>query len=273
MTGRREEARDELLDLQSIKGNKSQLQSSMTNLALCHQALGEAAKATEVAKKCIAIDSKSSLALQSQAVILEAAEDDEKRESGLYRLETRARARKAYTVANNLALERANRTKDLDHRSEILERLTEGARGEGDQYNAMRGLLKLTRTSISRSRPITHRQLVGLVHAYSYCHDQRIDSLFAQCHSVLWDIFEKTKETHNLLILFRQSSLIWRLRDQTTLEETYIGKLSLVLGPTVWTDVKTTDRDLAYFLSRGINLLSRTQISGEQPDGAKLLDQ
>jgi tetratricopeptide (TPR) repeat protein len=272
MMGRREEARDGLVDLQAIKGNKSQLQSAQINLALVYQKLGDAEKAQSVAKKCIAVDGKSSLALQAQAVILEVDEQDEGRESSLYRLEKKARARKAFTVANNLALERASRAKDLSRRSEILEQMLANANGDGDQYNAMRGLLKLARTSIERGESITKGQLLGLVRAYSYCHDQRIESLFSQCHSVLWDLFERQADKRNLLVLFRQSSLIWRLRDQDAIEQRYISRLSRVLGPNMAVGYRSTDRELAYFLTRGISIMSRTQTMTSEVAQPELLN-
>jgi hypothetical protein len=115
---------------------------------------------------------------------------------------------------------------------------------------------------------LSDREMVNLISAYQFLFNERLQSLFDQCHDSLWKTFERSRESDNLLTLFRHSSLYWRLRGKDAKEVPYIKKLSKIIGNSI-SDRRFSnlDREAAYYLirSNSQNLPPLTTNSIEAP--------
>lgn len=256
MIGELERARDLFKRCELSATNKSRKQSVLLSLALCCEKLDDdPTAAVEIAKRCERIDPKSNSGLHARSIIIAndpAHEHD--RDSKLASLQAKARKRKSFVVANNIALDRAATTKDFTKRKQLLKEVASTARSENDAYNLIRGSLKLADLSLKEFGSITQDQLLDCSRAYNYLYNQRIDSLFNECHGILWRSFSASNDIGNLLNLYRHSSLIWRLRGKERREKEYAEKLLPLIGKRANEGVLGAGRELLYYMTRSLQL-------------------
>jgi predicted MPP superfamily phosphohydrolase/tetratricopeptide (TPR) repeat protein len=264
MIGHHDRAKEILISIdESKKASIPLLGQVLLTLSLLYQSGNENEKAILLSKRCIEINPKSMESLQAKSILIQLSEEDNII-SELRVLEEEAIKRKAYVLVNNLAIERAKSMDNSTSKYELLENVFHLAKQNGDTYNSLRGLLGLAKILLNDKKIISQPLISSLIQAYSYLYNQRIDTLFNDCHQILWRFFVSTNDAPNLLRLFRHSSLIWRLRGQTKIEQKHVGTLSKLLGERTRPGFLTADREIAYFLSRGINLLDQSPLNSNK---------
>lgn len=230
--------------------SKTFRQEMLLTLSLCYQSIGDAVSASKTAGDCAAISPTTGIALQAKSIAIDLDKKDVNRDKKLQILENKARKGKSFTVANNISISRANDLNNASIKKEIIERVARQSLADGDHYNAMRAVIHLAKIRMETEKILDSQTKLRLIDAYHYLYSQRINSLFNQCHDVLWKAFETNSETWNLLRLFRHSSLIWRLRNEPTKELQYLGVLRTQLSGQIEGGYRGADQELAYFLTR-----------------------
>jgi hypothetical protein len=167
--------------------------------------------------------------------------------SALRTIERNARAQKATTVAENIALDLAAYVSSKE-KGECLERvLKEKTQG----YNQVRAIVAKARLAQKTGGGLRPGDIQGLIKAYTYLHGQRFGSLFNECHEALWATFELHGDTLHLLRLFRHSSFLWRIRGDEPKESSFVQRLvGRVVAPQPSTGASNVDLATRYFWVR-----------------------
>lgn len=229
---------------------------TLLTIALCKESLKvPPAEIIAAAEACRKINPKGWLALNARYIII-SNENPPDKTARLRVLHDEARKKGCNTVANNIALELADITSDAHQKSLLLETALKSGQSDQDHYNFVRALLRIARQSFDETGTLSRQLFDDCVRAYSYLHNQRLDSLFESCHMLLWDVFKLRGDEGNLLTLYRYSSLVWRLRRKIKTEQKYRDALTVVLGSRLSKSLLTSDRELRYFISRGASSVS-----------------
>lgn len=203
--------------------SKSDKQSLLIDLAFCQEALDNYEAARNVAEQIIAIDSRTISSMQAESLLIELDTDDPKRLEKLAALEARARKRDATVVANNIAIIRARAgNNSADQVREILEPIMV-SRNKTDSYNKLRAAIELAEISRQNGDALSESEVSYLIGAYHFIFNERLPGMFDRCHDALWSIFESRKDYRNLLVLFRHSSLYWRIAGNSKHNENPFG--------------------------------------------------
>lgn len=250
MTGQSDRAIEICMQVQSTNPNKKLLQSTHLTLALCYEGLNRVDEARKSANACIQLDPRSNLSLQARSIAIGLQTEKADRQKNLRLLEAQARKKKAFVVANNIALSLADECTDPVVSRQLVSTISEQAAANGDYHNAIRSIIRLSKMHLDDEGALPVKLLVRLIDTYHYLYGEDIQGLFRRCHAALWRAFEGKNEVENLLRLFRYSSLKWRVRGLDTIEAEYVGHLSRVLGDRMHGDFGRTNRELAYFLAR-----------------------
>lgn len=183
-------------------------------------------KALEYARNLNKKSSRGSYSrLVSEQVITEIEYKGIERVTRLKRLEKQARNKDHTILANNIRLVLARLVKSECH--EHLDKVLQST--EGDIYNRCRAVLakveiELDRYANSSDFPSSHlfRQCVTV---YRYLFLQRLTELFNRSHEVLWRVANLSQDVEQLYLLFRNSSLVWRLAGDLNTELKYAQQL------------------------------------------------
>lgn len=245
-----EHGRAQLLleEIRSHTWSKDFKVSILLNYALCLQSLKDD-NAIKVAKELIDLSPKSSSAIQAKSIIVEMS-DDENSDTELLKLENDAKRRGAVIVRNNLILARAKIESSNPEILDVLKEVRDSSLKLNDSYTAGRASVKIATIMLRRQEGLTNEALNYLVQSYQYFYGQRFHNLFVEAHKALWEVFEKSGDTANLLSLFKYSSFIWRLSGSEEREKAYIEKLTRSAVNVLSTDLRTADQDTAYFVAR-----------------------
>jgi len=183
----------------------------------------EAVAAAEEAMKYAEEDSSTSL--QALTIITGAITNDSEKKKKLYKIEETARKKKFLTTANNISISLSEEEKDSSKKISLLD---EVIKSDEQGYNRARALVAKAGAIKNKDRNINLRpdEIFGLTWAYSYLYTQRFMSMFSKCHEALWKIFESKGNITQLLILFRHSSFLWRIRGEDNKEAEYLKRLS-----------------------------------------------
>jgi hypothetical protein len=266
MNGDRELARDILLEIRGHSKEKSFRNQALLNLALCYESLEMMDEAVKTARECRAVDPKSTYSLQASAIIVGMSAAGPARTVALRKIEATARKKKAFIVANNVALTLASETEDMSLRRDALSEIVRSAPVTDDGYNAMRAAIELATLKLESSDTLGDTDLSRLIDAYHYLFSESGGGLLDKCHDALWTHFEHKHEFDNLLRLFRHSSLIWRLRDQEKREKRYLARIGLALGDKVKAGWSKANREMAYFLARAGQVLANQRQIGNSSE-------
>jgi predicted MPP superfamily phosphohydrolase/tetratricopeptide (TPR) repeat protein len=250
MTGEHEDAEQLYARLLKKERPKSLKANMLLNYALCLASLDKLTEAATTAREVISLAPKTAMAAQAESIILETQEGIDSA-GELLRLETEARTKGFNTVANNLVLNRAEKTvgevSDLESAlGQVYVTATEG----DDRYTAARAVIGLASHNLSKGRALSDEDLNRLIGVYHYSYGERFSSIFNSAHESLWTVFETRKDARNLLALFRHSSFVWRLRGEEHREQPYVQRLKKAARQVLTTDVLTADQNTAYFLMR-----------------------
>jgi hypothetical protein len=231
----------------------SEKQSTLIDLAFCHESLKDTDSARTLAAEVLAINRNSFHGLQAQAIIIDLTKDDPKRDDKLKALEQKCRNRDASVVANNIALTRAREHRsDPDTVTKILMPVVR-SKATKDFYNRTRAAIELAEIALRSGQRLTEAEQSYLIVAYHFIFNERLPGLFDRCHDALWKNFSATGDVNNLLALFRHSSLHWRLRDSDSIEKQYLNKLKDAVGNLVSQKLATLSKEAAYYLVRAVS--------------------
>ena len=258
MTGQLDQAIDVLSQLRGPEA-KSDRQEIQLSLALAYQRKGMSAEAIEAAREVIKDDKSSNRALHAKAILIEEEPDSPARTEALLKHEALCRRRGANIVANNLALSRLANTDIADEKAEqALNSVLRSAQSDGDFYSSARAIVRIARLAVEQNKDLPEHDKLRLVQVYQFLFGERLSNLFDQCHDALWNVFEREGETTNLFQLFRHSSLIWRLRGNEEKETGYLKRLSSHADSVMTRDVRSLDREAAYYLIRAGSEINNT---------------
>ncbi|UQR63492.1 hypothetical protein LRP30_43475 [Bradyrhizobium sp. C-145] len=250
MCGDHEKAKSVLEGILDHDFPKSRRQRILIDLTLCHERAGELLDAREVAKQVIEIDPNSYSAMQAEATLIELDTSDPRRMEKLEALEARARREDATVVAGNIALSRAKHgNKTPEEVRDILAPLINSKRAS-DHYNRARAAVDVAEATLRNGLALTDSDRSQLVRAYHYTFNEHMPNLFDRLHDALWKDFTSRGDISNLLILFRHSSLRWRLRGEDDEELKYLSKLKVVVGDVVTRAISEIQKEVTYFLVR-----------------------
>jgi hypothetical protein len=153
-------------------------------------------------------------------------------------------------VAGNIALFRARQArKNPEEVRRILAPLM-NSKSATDYYNRTRAVVDLAEVSLNNGEKLTDSERSTLVRAYHFVFNEQMPNLFDRSHAALWRDFTSRGDISNLLILFRHSSLRWRLRGQDDKEEEYLEKLKAIVGDVVKRALGKIEREVTYYLVR-----------------------
>jgi hypothetical protein len=212
------------LDLSHLPG--AQKQQALLTLLLSYERTGNTDELAGIAAEIIKIDRLSAVAWQAKSVVLRQKPASPERAKQLKTLESYCRKNHANIVANEIALTRADEIgDDVEQLQTTLAPVLASTSNNKEFYVRLRATLKLLRVS-SRDRGIlTDNELITALKAYRYLLDEGLETLFDEYHQILWSHFERTEDALSLFLLFRRSSLYWRLRARRQTEQKFADRL------------------------------------------------
>lgn len=253
MCGRPDDAREIFQSIDRNNLSKSQRRQLDLGLALIFERLGDEVQAAKFVREVHKGGRNDGIGIQAQAILAEQIVEPRERAAQLGELERRARRRDATVAANNIALSRAALDED-GTRADHLDRVVKSAETDRDFYNGARAIIKMV--GKARTGPVPADQLARLINAYQHLYNERGARLFDECHKTLWSVFADNRDFPNLLRLFRQSSLIWRLRGEADREGRYLAELTQHAVSAI-TSGPTLGRELSYYRARVAAALER----------------
>lgn len=261
MSGQQERARDHLKSLDLKKLAKGDAESVLLNLALCYETLGEADSAVATAKECETRSPRTQRGLHAKSIVVSLSDNYAERDKKLREIELKARKLNYHNVANNVAFRRAEHCGKPEMSKDILQGAMESAFKNGDHYTGVRALVFVADWQLKEGLVMSESEELRLISAYQYLFGERLDVLFNKCHAVLWELFEKTGNTSNLIKLFRHSSFFWRLRGQDNQESQYLKRLADFLTRKIQLARTVVSLELAYFIARTGNAIGDQKLT------------
>lgn len=149
--------------------------------------------------------------------------------STLVKLEKRARKLGHFTAANNI-LFTINRERT---HSEKINNLDKAIQSDSSEYNVCRAKIYKHQALVEMGlfERIKDKDLGELLNIYDYLFRQKFDSLFNQCHKLLWEIAEHRKMHDVILLIFFKGTIVWRLNSDSKSEEEYGMKIKEIRQP------------------------------------------
>lgn len=175
--------------------------------------------AIQLAKKNKNNYHKNSAAYILSDVILAESKESESRFKTLAKLEKLSRKLGHFTLANNILFTLNNERNN----AEKITALDEALKSDKSAYNICRATIYKHQALIENNNfsRIKDSDISQLVNIYNYLFRQKIDSLFSQCHQVLWAIAENMKRRDVIHLIFFKGTIVWRLNSDYKREEKY----------------------------------------------------
>ncbi|MCS6733703.1 SIR2 family protein [Proteus terrae] len=163
----------------------------------------------------------SSAYYQAKNIIISTSKYNKTKITNLKKLEKQARKDGCILVANNICLELVSLLQNGNDK--YLESVLNT---EDNTYTRIRALLIYARKLLETTpeKILSTGILPSIVEAYRYLFLQRI-ALFDKCHDLIWDIFKKFAKLPDLYQIYRTSSILWRLNNDTSKEYKYASDL------------------------------------------------
>ncbi|MCF2825716.1 MULTISPECIES: SIR2 family protein [unclassified Pseudoalteromonas] len=164
---------------------------------------------------------KNSKASILSDVVLAEAKTAEERFKTLVRLEKRARKLGYITTANNILFE-INKERS---RVEKIKNLDKAIESDRSGYNFCRAMIYKFQTLLDSEMydRIKEQDINDLSNIYNYLFRQKFDSLFSQCHKLLWDIAAYRERLDIIYMIFYKGTIVWRLNSDLESEEKYLS--------------------------------------------------
>lgn len=203
---------------------KRQLKSVLSSLTLLYDFKKDFKNANKLAQELLDIDNKHVQARYILAITSEHTGINELKE-----LEVELRNNGNTVVANNLAIDLVSRENSLKNKIKWLNNVLQG---EDNPYNKFRaanrkGLLLIEN---EEELDLTPSELRILHTSYLYSFSQKMTLIFNQSHRVLWNYYKKKQNFPVLLNLFQQSSLFWRIYENSQSEGLYSTELGEIIN-------------------------------------------
>lgn len=198
----------------------------LVDLALAINGVNRGDEAAALAQEIIGIAPReSSDWFQAKAILATQEEGSLERLKKLRFLATRSRNLKHYTVADNIALEIASSSDDIEEKLRMLSSVT--SRNDRE-YNYVRATIRRIETLLEARRvsEITEYDVRNLWRSYSLAYTQRLSGIFDWCHRVCWDYLEATGQRERQAELLVFSSFVWRINGNADVELRYMRMLS-----------------------------------------------
>lgn len=152
-------------------------------------------------------------------VMIAHSKDSGERVKALERQEKKARKLGYYTLANNILFTLSDERNDV----EKLDLLDKVISSDNSAYNNCRATIYkhevLVRTG--NFAKIKDSDVEKLLNIYNYLFRQKFDYLFNKCHSILWSIAESRKNKDLIILIFYQSTIVWKLNSDEESEQKY----------------------------------------------------
>ncbi|HDY7472752.1 TPA: SIR2 family protein [Vibrio vulnificus] len=178
--------------------------------------------ATELAKKALELEPANA---NAKLLLTQINESNDKNK--LKDLEGKSRDNGQITTANNAALSLFKLEDLRDRKVYWLDRIIKGEKDAYNKYRAVteKGKLFLNDDVIN----ITPNELVLLNNAYVYGFNQKFGAIFNEAHQILWKYYVQTNNVYMLALLFKHSSLYWRIYEDYNRERRFSALLSDIL--------------------------------------------
>jgi hypothetical protein len=254
MTGQYDEAVGWLrsaLDLGDSSLSKDDTTNIWLNIALLEESRQNKDEAVAAAKEVEKLTSKDSgTGFQARAILASLTLAGRDRARRLVKLERDARSKGFRTVADNIALGLAREARDTKAQVRYCDRVL---KSREFSYNQVRAIVnKVSYVHASGVAQVSPPDFALLVRSYSYLYTQRFASLLDQCHEALWRELDARGKLGQLLLLFRHTSFLWRIRGQEDKETEYLNRLRSkpIDEPAPATAAMRLASELQYFWSR-----------------------
>jgi hypothetical protein len=162
---------------------------------------------------------KKSIAYTLSEVILAESKESKVRFNTLVKLEKRARKLGHNTTANNILFTINNERSSV----EKIKNFDEVIKSDKSAYNVCRATLYKHQAFIESGLfdRIKDNDIGELINIYNYLFRQKFDSLFKQCHKLLWEIAEHRQRQDIIHLIFFKGTIVWRLNSDHKNEEKY----------------------------------------------------
>ncbi|EKO3516327.1 SIR2 family protein [Vibrio fluvialis] len=147
----------------------------------------------------------------------------------LVKLEKKARKLGHFTTANNI-LFTINRERI---HSEKINNLNKAIQSDPSEYNVCRAKIYKHQALVEMGlfERIKDKDIGELLNIYDYLFRQKFDSLFNQCHQLLWEIAEHRQMHDVIFLIFFKGTIVWRLNSDNENELKYGTKIKEIPQP------------------------------------------
>lgn len=149
----------------------------------------------------------------------------------LVRLEKKARKLSHFTVANNILFDINKERSNVDK----IKNLNTALESEKSSYNYCRATIYKNQALVESNLfdRIKEQDIQELSYIYNYLFRQKFDSLFIQCHRLLWDIAEYLQRGDIITMIYIRGTIVWRLNDDSENEKKYENLMQYFDGPSL----------------------------------------
>lgn len=161
---------------------------------------------------------KSTEYIVSEVVIAEEKDPDDRFRT-LVRLEKKARKLKHFTLANNIVFTLNKERSNVDK----IKNLNTALESEKSSYNYCRATIYKNQALVESNlfQRIKEQDIQDLSYIYNYLFRQKFDTLFVQCHKLLWDIAAYRQLRDIITMIYIRGTIVWRLNDDSENEQKY----------------------------------------------------
>jgi hypothetical protein len=177
--------------------------------------------ATIFAKKHKTEYHKTSIAFILSDVIIAETKGADERFRTLVRLEKRARKLEHFTLANNILFEINSERTNV----EKIKQLDKAIESDRSGYNFCRATIYKHQALVESGmyNRIKEKDINDLSNIYNYLFRQKFDTLFVQCHKLLWDIAANRQRQDIIYTIYYKGTIVWRLNSDLKNEEKYLA--------------------------------------------------
>ncbi|MEZ8094280.1 hypothetical protein ACED51_09315 [Photobacterium swingsii] len=172
---------------------------------------------------------KSRAFILSEVILAENKNADE-RFRALVKLEKRARKLKHFTSANNILFTINEERSNVDK----IKYLDEAIKSDQSDYNVCRATIYKHQVLVESGmyERIKEQDIIDLSNIYNYLFRQKFDTLFVQCHRLLWDIADHRQRQDIIYMIFYKGTIVWRLNSDLENEKRYLSLFQDFEDPT-----------------------------------------
>ncbi|MEE4573202.1 metallophosphoesterase [Pseudomonas alliivorans] len=274
MLGDRQPALDilkELLDRGALE--KSFKARVLIDVAYCLDSMNDSVGALAAAKEVLALKDKQAAYYHARTIIVSNG-PELNRLAKLRALEKRCRNKKYFTAANNIAVQVISEFETDAGRKDLYRAIASRARADNDTFNFIKSTVHYARLAIQQGDKLQNKEIYSLIVSYHYLCSQRMTHLFKQAHECLWSEFERLGESLNLVILFKQSSLLFRLNADEVSERKYLRRFIVGSGNSFQSILNAIpESDRIYIVNRMLRLGLATIKNATPESRLKLLSE